>query len=398
MQTPRFIRFITGYALVGVGIAVGILWFFPDMLGTQTSPEPAPRVVEFQQAAPLLAGQRPAAGNGPVSYADAVDAAAPAVVNIFTSKRSTRSDHPFFDDPNFRRFFGDVRPPRQDRERTETNLGSGVIISGNGFVLTNYHVIDGADEIQVALNDGRSATAHVVGSDPDTDLAVLKISLDQLPVITLGSSDEMRVGDVVLAIGNPFGVGQTVTQGIVSATGRSQLGLSTFENFIQTDAAINPGNSGGALINAHGEMVGVNTAIFTRSGGSHGIGFAIPVGLVRGVMEDIIANGRVIRGWAGVEVQDLTAQLAESFNLKATQGVIVAGVMRDGPAARAGLVPGDLILKINGNTVTNSQSLLRLVTDQLPGQSVRITGISEGRQKTWDMEVRERPRKEAMGR
>ncbi|MEX0731529.1 MAG: Do family serine endopeptidase [Aquisalimonadaceae bacterium] len=388
MQTRRFIRFVLSYVLVGVIVAIGLLWFFPESLGPGDTPPP---VVEFRETPPVAAvnggGQR---DSGPVSYAEAVTSAAPAVVNIFTSKRVTRPPHPFYDDPTFRRFFGNDAP-QQDRQRTETNLGSGVIVSTDGFILTNNHVIDGADEIQVALNDGRSVSARVVGTDPDTDLAVLQIDLQNLPVITLGQSDEMRVGDVVLAIGNPFGVGQTVTQGIVSATGRSQLGLSTFENFIQTDAAINPGNSGGALVNAHGDMVGVNTAIFTRSGGSHGIGFAIPAGLARGVMESIIENGRVIRGWAGVEVQNLTPQLAESFQMSETDGVIVAGVMRDGPAAEAGLAPGDLILDINGEQVTDVQSLLRLVTERRPGQTMTVTGISGGDRRSWEITVRERP-------
>ncbi|MCC5856797.1 MAG: Do family serine endopeptidase [Ectothiorhodospiraceae bacterium] len=375
------------YFLFGIAVAAGILWMFPDLLGPR-DPVPA-RVVELRQAPPVdTEDGRPLRQAGPASYADAVEAAAPAVVNIFTAKRVTRPEHPFYDDPLFRRFFGERE---QERERRETNLGSGVIISASGYVLTNNHVIDGADEIQVALNDGRSAEAQVVGADPETDLAVLQIELGGLPVITLGHSEELRVGDVVLAIGNPFGVGQTVTQGIVSATGRSQLGLSTFENFIQTDAAINPGNSGGALINAHGELVGVNTAIFTRSGGSHGIGFAIPGRLARGVMESIIEHGRVIRGWAGVEVQNLTPELAASFDLDSSNGVVVAGVLRDGPAQEAGLTPGDIILRINDHAVTNVQDLLHLVTDQPPGETVTVNGLSQGERREWSLTVRERP-------
>ncbi|MCC5810256.1 MAG: Do family serine endopeptidase [Ectothiorhodospiraceae bacterium] len=363
------------------------MWLFPSMLG-QDDQLPQ-RVVEVREAPPTLSGEgRVVREYGPVSYADAVDAAAPAVVNVFTEKRVTRQRHPFEDDPFFRRFFGEGSG---ERERTENNLGSGVIISSDGFVLTNNHVIDGADSIHVALNDGRTTRARVVGTDPDTDLAVLEISLDNLPVITLGRSEEIRVGDVVLAIGNPFGVGQTVTQGIVSATGRSQLGLSTFENFIQTDAAINPGNSGGALINAHGDLVGINTAIFSGSGGSHGIGFAIPGRLARGVMESIIEHGRVIRGWAGVEVQNMTTQLAESFGLDSQHGVVVAGVMRDGPAASAGLAPGDIILAINGDQVANVQDLLHKVTEHPPGETIRMKGLSEGERREWDVTVQERP-------
>ncbi len=387
MNTRRFYRTVIVYFAIGIVVAGGVLWLFPELLGPRQME--LPRVVEVYEApaAPEVDG-RPARESGPVSYADAVEAAAPAVVNIFTAKRVTRPEHPFYDDPLFRRFFGERE---QERERTETNLGSGVIISSTGYVLTNNHVIDSADEIQVALNDGRSAEAHVVGTDPETDLAVLHIELTGLPVITLGRSEELRVGDVVLAIGNPFGVGQTVTQGIVSATGRSQLGLSTFENFIQTDAAINPGNSGGALINAHGELVGVNTAIFTRSGGSHGIGFAIPGRLARGVMENIIEHGRVIRGWAGVEVQNLTPQLAASFDLDSNRGVVVAGVMRGGPAQEAGLAPGDIILRIDDQDVANVQDLLHLVSAQQPGETLTASGLSGGERRNWSLTVKERP-------
>ncbi|MCK8516272.1 trypsin-like peptidase domain-containing protein [Methylonatrum kenyense] len=390
MQARRLARFLLSYILLGAVVAAIILWLFPDWQGTGFPS----RVVEVQEApSERLADAvgRPQAG--PVSYADAVDLAAPAVVNIFTSKRISRQDHPLYDDPMFRHFFGeDDEGERRRPEPTETNLGSGVIVSDGGFILTNNHVIDGADEIQVALADGRSTDAEVVGTDPETDLAVLRIRMQDLPVITLGRSEEARVGDVVLAIGNPFGVGQTVTQGIVSATGRSQLGLSTFENFIQTDAAINPGNSGGALINARGDMVGLNTAIFSGSGGSHGIGFAIPAELAQGVMESIIETGRVVRGWAGVEVQNLTRQLAESFQLDRPRGVLVAGIMRGGPADRAGLRPGDLILAIEGEEIDNAQDLLRLVTEQAPGQTIQFRGLSDGERADWELRVRERPR------
>ena len=395
MQARRVIRFLLGYVLLGALVAAGILWLYPEWSGS----EPPSRVVELREA-PVSADadDRARRQSGPVSYADAVDMAAPAVVNIFTSKQLSREDHPLHDDPMFRHFFGDGGPEEDTRrpQQTETNLGSGVIVSDSGFILTNNHVIDGADEIQVALADGRSAVAEVVGTDPETDLAVLRIELDDLPVITLGRSEDARVGDVVLAIGNPFGVGQTVTQGIISATGRSQLGLSTFENFIQTDAAINPGNSGGALINAMGDMVGLNTAIFSGSGGSHGIGFAIPAELAQGVMESIIETGRVVRGWAGVEVQNLTRQLAESFALDRPRGVLVAGVMRGGPADRAGLRPGDLILEIEGETVRNAQDLLRLVTERAPGQTLAVSGVSDGEAVDWSVQVRERPRLEEM--
>ncbi|MCP1673876.1 serine protease DegS [Natronocella acetinitrilica] len=386
MTAARFVRFLLLYGLAGAGLAALILWLFP---GTLEPPHRPVNVVEVREA-PAGASQdgRMVREEGPVSYADAVDAAAPAVVNIFTAKRVVRRDNPFEDDPFFRRFFGDQQ---RERERTETNLGSGVIISSDGYILTNNHVVEGADEIQVALQDGRSSQATVVGTDPETDLAVLHVRLEPLPVITLGRSDELRVGDVVLAIGNPFGVGQTVTKGIVSATGRSQLGLSTFENFIQTDAAINPGNSGGALINAHGDVVGINTAIFSGSGGSHGIGFAIPARLARGVMESIIEHGRMIRGWAGVEVQNLSGSLAEGFGLDGARGVIVAGVMRDGPAAAAGLEPGDVIFRINGQQVGDVQDLLHLITEIHPGEEARIEGLSSGEERDWNLRVVERP-------
>ncbi|WP_134605981.1 Do family serine endopeptidase AlgW, partial [Pseudomonas aeruginosa] len=277
---------------------------------------------------------------GPVSYANAVSRAAPAVANLYTTKMVSKPSHPLFDDPMFRRFFGDNLP---QQKRMESSLGSAVIMSAEGYLLTNNHVTAGADQIIVALRDGRETIAQLVGSDPETDLAVLKIDLKNLPAMTLGRSDGIRTGDVCLAIGNPFGVGQTVTMGIISATGRNQLGLNTYEDFIQTDAAINPGNSGGALVDAAGNLIGINTAIFSKSGGSQGIGFAIPTKLALEVMQSIIEHGQVIRGWLGVEVKALTPELAESLGLGETAGIVVAGVYRDGPAARGGLLPGDVI-------------------------------------------------------
>jgi Do/DeqQ family serine protease len=343
--------------------------------------------VELRQTPPPIAA---ALGEGPVSYAEAVNRAAPAVVNVFTSKRVRGRSSPLLNDPFFRHFFGDD-VPNASRDRVETSLGSGVIVSPQGYVLTNNHVIEGADEIHVALMDGRFADARLVGADPETDLAVLKISLQDLPVVSVGHSDAARVGDVVLAIGNPFGVGQTVTQGIVSATGRTQLGLSTFEDFIQTDAAINPGNSGGALITAHGDLIGINTAIFSRSGGSMGIGFAIPAQLAGQVLSNIIEHGRVIRGWLGIEAQMLTPQLAESFGLANTDGVLIAGVLRNGPADRAGLQPADIVLRLNGQAVPNSQTLLQLITQCAPGDTLRIDGIRNGLELRLEAQVAERP-------
>lgn len=388
MQTRRALRFLLSYSLIGVAVAIAIVWLFPGVLVLPGEDQEVVTVQESNRDG--TDRSEPAARRqGPVSYADAVQAAAPAVVNIFTATRVARR-HPLYDDPLFRRFFGD-REDDQSPGRTQTNLGSGVMIGDQGHVLTSNHVIEGADAIQVSLNDGRARTAQVVGTDPETDLAVLEIDLDDPPVITVGDSGELRVGDVVLAIGNPFGVGQTVTQGIVSATGRSRLGLTTFENFIQTDAAINPGNSGGALVNAHGELVGINTAIFSRSGGSHGIGFAIPATLARDVMESIIEKGRVIRGWAGVEIQDVTQSLAESFGLDTTEGVLIAGVMRGGPADEAGLAPGDVILSVDGERVTSSQDVLMRVSKQDPGDTITLTGLRDGDRFQEELTVRERP-------
>ncbi|WP_290652683.1 trypsin-like peptidase domain-containing protein [Aquisalimonas sp.] len=387
MQTRRTLRFLITYALVGIAAAVTITWLFPGMLGLSDNGQPVVTVREAPHTG-RDAGEQGVGNTGPASYADAVDAAAPAVVNIFTATRVGRGDHSLFDAPLFPDFFGE-RGGAQGRP--DTNLGSGVIISDSGYVLTSHHVIEGADAIQVSLNDGRAREAQLVGTDPETDLAVLVIDMDDLPVITLGRSEDLRVGDVVLAIGNPFGVGQTVTQGIVSATGRSRLGLTTFENFIQTDAAINPGNSGGALINAHGDLIGINTAIFSRSGGSHGIGFAIPAMLAQGVMESIIEEGRVIRGWAGVEVQDLTRSLAESFDLDSRDGVLVAGVMRGGPADDAGLVPGDVVLSVDGERLRNSRDLLMRITERKPETTVTIAGLRDGVAFERELTVQERP-------
>ncbi|WP_290634507.1 trypsin-like peptidase domain-containing protein [Aquisalimonas sp.] len=387
MQTRRAMRFLLTYSLLGMVAAAMIIWFFPGVLGLPGEPL---RTITVQQAPETAADDdgRPVREQGPASYADAVDAAAPAVVNIFTATRVARGEHSMYDDPLFREFFGERD---RDDEQTDTNLGSGVIISDSGFILTSNHIVEGADAIQVSLNDGRAGEAQVVGTDPETDLAVLALDMDDLPVITVGRSEELRVGDVVLAIGNPFGVGQTVTQGIVSATGRSRLGLTTFENFIQTDAAINPGNSGGALINAHGDLIGINTAIFSRSGGSHGIGFAIPAMLAQGVMESIIEQGRVIRGWAGVEVQDITRSLAESFELDSQDGVLIAGVMRDGPADAAGLQPGDIVLSVDGERLRNSQDLLMRITERSPDTEVTIVGKRDGEEFERALTVQERP-------
>lgn len=326
--------------------------------------------------------------HGPVSYAEAVNRAAPAVVNVYATK-ITRQRRPLIQDPRLKRFFGDnLGVPQYQRENS---LGSGVIIDSNGFILTNNHVIADASEIHVVLKDGRSLAARVVGTDPETELAVLQAAGGDLPVATLGHSSKLQVGDVVMAIGNPFGVGQTVTLGIVSATGRTELGITDIENFIQTDAAINPGNSGGALINAHGEVVGINTAIFSDSGGSHGIGFAIPVKLAREVMRQIAEHGRVIRGWIGISSQDLTLSLAESFGLREAHGILVSGVLTEGPADQAGLQPGDLILSIDDKPIASSNRALNYIAARQPGDEVEITFFRQGRNHVTRVRVAERP-------
>ena len=307
------------------------------------------------------------------SYSQAVKKAMPAVVNIFTSKKAANSPHQkYLDDPMFRQFFGDQLDDPDAQAQPENSLGSGVIVSEQGLILTNNHVVALADEIEIALSDGRKMSAKVVGTDPDTDLALIKIEADNLPAITFASSDKLNVGDVVLAIGNPFGVGQTVTQGIISALGRNHLGINTFENFIQTDASINPGNSGGALIDTDGNLVGINSAIYSRSGGSMGIGFAIPATLARQVMDQIVTQGNVTRGWIGIEAQDITPELAESFKLKLIQGALVAGVLRDSPADRAGLRAGDILLTIEGKPISDTSSMLNLIAALTPNQKAKL--------------------------
>ncbi|WP_227816509.1 Do family serine endopeptidase [Nitrogeniibacter aestuarii] len=369
-----------------VTVAVALLFvvstFRPEWL-----PGEHPTVIQIQgdsQTPPAVAST-----NSTASYAQAAERALPAVVHIFTSKEMATQRNPFLDDPIFRHFFGDRLGKPQQRT---SGLGSGVIATPDGYILTNNHVIEAADEIEVALNDGRKFPARLVGRDPETDLAVLQIQVDTpLPAITFASESSLHVGDVVLAIGNPFGVGQTVTMGIVSALQRNHLGISTFENFIQTDAAINPGNSGGALVNGEGALIGINAAIYSRSGGSLGIGFAIPVGFAKDVMEQIIRSGRVTRGWIGVEIQDLTPELANSFGLESTNGALIAGVMRGGPAEAAGIRPGDVLTNIGKQPIEDPQRMLESIAALAPGEHARFTLVRGGKRYQADVQIGRRP-------
>lgn len=330
----------------------------------------------------------------PGSYHEAVKQSMPAVVNIFTNKsvkpKTRKGANPNSADPLFKFFFGD-QPPE---EEPSSSLGSGVLVSPEGYILTNHHVISDANDIDVALADGRKLKAQVIGSDPETDIAVLKIEAKQLPTpITLGKVESIHVGDVVLAIGNPFGVGQTVTSGIVSALGRDHVGINTFENFIQTDAAINPGNSGGALIDTRGNLIGINTAIYSNNGGSMGIGFAIPINLAKQVMESILTNGSVSRGWIGVEPQNLSKELSESLGLPSnTSGVLLSGVLEGGPAARAGIKPGDVLIAVNGSPIKDVRALLNQVAQISPGSQAKLTILRKGKEMDLAAQIGKRPK------
>jgi len=347
-------------ATIAVGVLFVVTTLKPEWLGRSAS---GPQVVELRQATtPAVLPARA------TSYSDAVRKAVPAVVSVLTSKEIKSQRHPFLEDPLFRHFFGDQL---EEEPQRAASLGSGVIVSSKGYILTNHHVVEAADEIEVALVDGKKLKARAVGSDPETDIAVLQVEGGSLPAIAFGDADSLRVGDVVLAIGNPFTVGQTVTMGIVSALGR-RVGVNTFENFIQTDAAINPGNSGGALIDTAGNLVGINTLIYSKSGGSLGIGFAIPASSAKQVMEQIIETGSVTRGWIGVEAQEITPEIADSFRLASTNGVLIAGVLGGSPAEKAGLKPGDILLDIEGKSVKDPNSMLNLVAALVPGKPASI--------------------------
>lgn len=363
----------------GLLLALLVIEAFPQWLGLPTGGNVAIRVAPEPQHVVTT--------TGPVSYSTAVGRAAPAVANIFTSKEVAPDESRGLHSPTLRDYADAIPAPT----RRQSSLGSAVILSSDGYLLTNNHVIADADEILVALQDGRETIARLIGTDPETDLAVLKIDLPNLPAVSISPADDQRTGDVVMAIGNPFGLGQTVTMGIISATGRNQLGLNTYEDFIQTDAAINQGNSGGALIDAHGSLIGINTAIFSQSGGSQGIGFAIPARLAAEVMQAIITNGRVIRGWLGVEVQPLSAEQAADADLEFGQGIVVSGLYREGPAWQAGLKPGDVIVSIDNVPAINGRSAMNQVARAKPGEKVNMKVLRDGETMSFSAEVGVRP-------
>ncbi len=342
-------------------------------------------VVTLQESTTDSGSKMPTAG-----FSVAAKKIMPSVVNIFTTTEIKAPAHPFMNDPRFRFFFGDELDNAPQRG---SSLGSGVIVSHNGYILTNHHVVESADQIEVALADGRKAKGRIVGSDPETDLAVIKIDLPgSIPFITFGLPDQAQVGDIVLAVGNPFGVGQTVTMGIVSALKRNHLGLNTFENFIQTDAAINPGNSGGALVDVNGNLIGINSAIYSPNGGSLGIGFAIPISTAKKVMEQIIQSGSVTRGWIGVAVQDLTPELAESFKLGNVQGVLISEVVRGSPADKAGVHAGDILAAVDNKPLTDSSTMLETISSLSPGKIALLKLLRNQREVVVQVKVGKRPR------
>jgi serine protease DegS len=363
--------FIFQMIALGLALALAGVFMFPQWLG------PDQQVVSVREEPVETKKEEPLPQRS--SYADAVSKATPAVVNIFTAKKVESESSP--DEENAQE--NSLAPPlRRDpvfapRLEKQTSLGSGVIVSPRGYILTNNHVVTGAEQIEVLMANGVQLEATVIGADPETDLSLLKVEAENLPTMVIGSSTKLRVGDIVLAIGNPFGVGQTVTQGIISATGRNQLGLNTFEDFIQTDAAINPGSSGGALIDTAGQLVGINTAIFNRTGGSQGIGFAIPVNLARDVMEQIVKNGQVVRGWLGVEGTNVPQKLSKSYQLADNHGVVITDVFPDGPAAIAGLRANDVLLEIDGAVVKDVRKALHLIARSRPGDQLVIRGIRD---------------------
>ena len=367
-------------ATVCLGVLFVLSTLRPDLLSWNA--RPTVEVVTTREA-PVEAPLRSMG-----SFSDAAKKAMPTVVNIYTSKEINVPRHPFMDDPVFRHFFGDQFDAQK---RRSSSLGSGVLVSAKGYILTNHHVVEAADEIEVALADTRRAKATIVGTDPETDIAVLKIDLGNLPVITFAQSDQARVGDMVLAIGNPFGVGQTVTFGIISALGR-HMGISTFEDSIQTDAAINPGNSGGALVDINGSLLGINNAIYSPTGGSQGIGFAIPSRLAKQVMEQIIETGVVTRGWVGIGVQDMTPELAESLKLPKLNGALITEVVNGSPADKAGLKPGDFLVGVENKAVTDYASTLTLISALKPGTTAPLKVIRANGELEFMVSVGKRPK------
>ena len=382
MKPIKVVGFLFQFGLMGLAVATIYLVIASD--------RDRGEILAFLTGSGLPTAEYSESGTAPFSYADAVSLSAPSVVTIYTTKIVTEKSHPLLDDPVFGQFFGDQLQRRQ-RSHSETNLGSGVIIGAEGFILTNQHVIDGADEILISLPDGRGSQALLIGEDKETDIAILQVPLTGLAGIHIPEMPITRVGDVVLAIGNPLNVGQTVTMGIVSATGRNRIGLNTFENFIQTDAAINPGNSGGALINARGELIGINTAIFSQTGGAQGIGFAIPISLALDIMQQIIEFGEVTRGWLGVEGTEISARAALATGDAGIKGALIVGVFIDSPADKAGVVAGDIVVAVDGKPVLGIRDLLDKITLHKPGEQVQITVFRGPQQLTLDMKVTRRP-------
>jgi len=382
MKLIKVVGFLFQFSLIGLAVATIYLVVASD--------RDRGEILAFLTGSGLPTAEYPVSGAAPFSYADAVSLSAPSVVTIYTTKIVTEKSHPLLDDPVFGQFFGD-QLQRRERSHSETNLGSGVIIGSEGFILTNQHVIDGADEILISLADGRGSQALLIGEDKETDIAILQIPLTGLAGIHIADMPTTRVGDVVLAIGNPLNVGQTVTMGIVSATGRDRIGLNTFENFIQTDAAINPGNSGGALINARGELIGINTAILSQTVGAQGIGFAIPISLALDIMQQIIEFGEVTRGWLGVEGTEISARAALATGDPGIKGALIVGVFIDSPADKAGVRAGDIVVAVDGKPVTGIRDLLDKITLHKPGEQVKIMVYRGPEKMTLDMKVTQRP-------
>jgi len=382
MKLIKAAGFLFQFGLIGLALAVIYL--------VSSSERNRDEILEFLDGSAVTQPMHVGTGSAQVSYADAVSLSAPSVVTIYTSKTVTEKPHPLLDDPVFNQLFGDQLQRRQ-RSHSETNLGSGVIIGSEGYILTNQHVIDGADEILISLADGRGSQAQLIGEDRETDIAILQVPITGLTGIHVAEMPSVRVGDVVLAIGNPLNVGQTVTMGIVSATGRDRIGLNTFENFIQTDAAINPGNSGGALINASGELIGINTAIFSQSVGAQGIGFAIPISLALDIMQQIIKFGEVTRGWLGVEGTEISARAALAAGDPGIRGALIVGVFIDSPADQAGIIAGDIVVAVDDRPVLGIRDLLDQITRHKPGEQVRVKIFRGQEELNLQMNVVQRP-------